>query len=101
MSLKAAFIFVAPHANPAEHQAQVTTSEVAVTTFAVADYAQAEALVPQLIQQGFVAIELCAGFGHEGVARVKRAAAGRIPVGAVRFDCHPGLEFQSGDSLFN
>ncbi len=100
MSLKAAFIFVAPQADPSQHQAQVITPEVEVTTFAVANYRQAEDLLPQLIERGFVAIELCAGFGHDGVARVKRAAAGRIPVGAVRFDAHPGLEFQSGDSLF-
>lgn len=100
MSLKAAFIFVAPQADPTRHQAQVITPEVEVTSYAVSDYAQAEVLVKQLEAQGITAIELCAGFGAEGLARIKRALGGRLPVGAVRFDYHPGLDFKSGDDLF-
>ena len=100
MTLKAAFIFIAPEADPAQHQAQVKTAEVEVTTLAVASYAQAEQVAQQLVAAGIVAIELCGGFGAEGVARVKRAVGGQAAVGVVRFDCHPGLGFKSGDELF-
>jgi hypothetical protein len=100
MTLKAAFIFIAPEANPAQHQAQVKTQAVEVTTLAVASYAEAERAAKELVAAGIVAIELCGGFGIEGVARVKRAVSDQAAVGAVRFDCHPGLDFKSGDALF-
>ena len=50
--------------------------------------------------EGVKVIELCAGFGNEGVAVITRAVHGRARVGAVKFDCHPGLDFKSGDELF-
>jgi hypothetical protein len=52
------------------------------------------------VAQGVAAIELCAGFGHEGVAAVQRAVGPDIAVGVVRFDLHPGFEHRSGDVLF-
>lgn len=105
MPLKAAFIFIAPKADPAQHTAIVKTPEVEVTTLAVASYAEAERVAKDLVAAGIVAIELCGGFGAEGVAHVKRAVAGQAvagqaAVGVVRFDCHPGLGFKSGDELF-
>lgn len=40
-------------------------------------------------------------FGAEGLARIKkRLGTQATMVGAVRFDCHPGLGFRSGDELF-
>ncbi len=100
MTLKAAFIFIAQEADPAQHTAIVKTPEVEVTTLAVASYAEAERVAKDLVTAGIVAIELCGGFGAEGVAQVKRAVAGQAAVGVVRFDCHPGLGFKSGDELF-
>ncbi len=101
MTLKAAFIFTAPQADPSVDRGWVKTPEVELLSVAVNDYAGIEDLVEDLIvREGVRAIELCGGFGHEGVARVSRAAAGRAAVGAVRFDCHPGLDFKSGDDLF-
>lgn len=100
MTLKAAFMFIAPHADPLQHRQIVVTPEVEVVTLAVDSYAMAEQVAAQLPAQGILAIELCAGFGSDGVARVKRAVGGRIPVGVVRFDFHPGLDFRSGDDLF-
>ncbi len=100
MTLKAAFIFIAPEADPAQHTAVVKTPEVEVTTLAVASYAEAERVAQDLVAAGIIAIELCGGFGAEGVALVKRAVAGQAAVGVVRFDCHPGLGFKSGDELF-
>lgn len=54
----------------------------------------------KLVDEGVKVIELCAGFGNEGVAVITRAVHGRARVGAVKFDCHPGLDFKSGDELF-
>ncbi|WP_368164110.1 DUF6506 family protein [Aeromonas sp. R6-2] len=97
---KAAFMFVAPHARAAEHQAWVRTAQVEVKMIAVADYESAIAELDTLIAEGIQAIELCAGFGHQGVARMVEAAADRLPVGVVRFDKHPCLGHVSGDTLF-
>lgn len=36
-----------------------------------------------------------------GTAKIKAAVSDEIAVGVVRFDNHPGLDFQSGDQLFN
>lgn len=100
MVMQAAFIFIAPQGNAQQHVAKVATPEVEVTTLAVADYASACRAAEQLVGQGITAIELCGGFGNEGVAAVARAVRGRAVVGVVRFDHHPGLGHRSGDELF-
>jgi len=100
MAIKAAFIFTSEGADPTIHHSENDTGNVNVCTFAVKNYAVACDLAQQLIEQGFNAIELCGGFGSEGVAMVKKAVGGKIPVGVVRFDFHPGLNFSSGDDVF-
>lgn len=101
MTLKAAFIFIAPEANPESHRQWVKTPEVELLSIAVSDYKSAVSLIDSLIDgEGIKAIELCGGFGHQGVALIQEAAAGRVPVGAVRFDLHPGLGNKSGDVIF-
>jgi len=100
MALKAAFIFVAPDADPAVHRSQVVTPAVELTVVAAQNYAQAEQVARALVDEGIVAIELCGGFGNEGTARMVKAVQGKAVVGAVRFDCHPGLGGKSGDALF-
>ena len=97
--LNAAFIFVAPGGNPAEHRSWVRTEQVHLLTVAVSNYKQAADLAAELVKnEGIGAIELCGGFGHAGVAAVAKAAG--VPVGVVRFDNHPGLGNVSGDTLF-
>ena len=100
MALKAAFIFVAPQADPEAHRALVATPAVQLTVVGVQNYAEAEEVARNLVEEGIVAIELCGGFGHAGTARIVEAVAGKAAVGVVRFDCHPGLEGKSGDALF-
>lgn len=100
MSLRAAFMFIAPQGNPLQHVATVATPEVEVITVAVSDYPSACATAVDLVDKGCVAIELCGGFGSEGVAQVARAVRGRAAVGVVRFDHHPGLGHRSGDDVF-
>jgi tryptophan synthase alpha subunit len=98
--LKAAFIFVAPKANSKEHRSFVATPEVELTTVGVSDYEAAVEAAKELVGQGIAAIELCGGFGIEGVAQVKKAVGAKVAVGVVRFDNHPGLQGKSGDELF-
>lgn len=100
LALKAAFIFLAPGADPAVHRAQVATPGVDLTVVGVVDYAQAESAARALVDEGIVAIELCGGFGHEGTARIAKVVQGKAAVGAVRFDSHPGLDGKSGDAMF-
>jgi len=100
MKLKAAFMFVAPESDPGRHRTVVETPAVELTVVGVSGYKEAARIAQELVEKGNVAIELCAGFGHEGVAAVKNAVNGRAAVGVVRFDNHPGLEFKSGDDIF-
>jgi len=100
MGLKAAFVFVAPEADPAQHRTVVATPVVELAVVGVKNYAEAVAECKKLVEEGTVALELCAGFGVEGVAAVKKAVGNKAVVGVVRFDNHPGLEFKSGDELF-
>ncbi len=51
----------------------------------------------KLADEGFVAIELCAGFGIMGQAEIMKAVDGKCLVGAVRFDNHPAYGGISGD----
>ncbi len=97
--LKAAFIFIAPEAEPREHRAWTRTPKVHLLTVGVGGYDQAVAVAREIVEkEGVAAIELCGGFGTAGTARV--AAAVPVPVGVVRFDIHPGLGNASGDTLF-
>lgn len=99
--LKAAFMFVAPGADPAKDRHWVQTVAVDVLTIGVADYSRAAETAVRLVADGIAAIELCGGFGNRGVALVTDAVKGKIPVGVVRFDIHPGLGNTSGDQVFS
>lgn len=98
--LKAAFIFIAPEADRKQHTSIIATPAVELTVVGVSDYQSAVEVVQELVGQGIGAIELCGGFGHEGVAAVKKAAKAKAVVGVVRFDIHPGLGGKSGDDVF-
>lgn len=99
--LKAAFVFVAPEADPARHRQWIETPAVHLLTIGVRDYAQAVTTCKELVQnEGVKAIELCGGFGNRGIALITEAVGSGIAVGAVRFDIHPGLGNVSGDAIF-
>lgn len=100
MALKAAFIFIAPKADPAIHRAVVETEQVTLISVGVASYESAVDTAQKLVDEGVGAFELCGGFGHKGVAMVSEAVKGKAVVGVVRFDIHPGLGNISGDGLF-
>jgi hypothetical protein len=100
MAFKAAFIFVAPEVSSTKHRAIINTPSVELSVVGVGSYAEAEKVAAELVEQGVGAFELCAGFGVEGVARIKKVVGNKGVVGVVRFDQHPGLGGKSGDELF-
>ena len=91
MSMRAAFIFIAPQGNPQQHISTVTTPEVEVITVAVSNYAEACLAAEDLVSKGCVAIELCGGFGSEGVAAVARTVRGKAAVGVASAWLRDGL----------
>jgi transcription antitermination factor NusA-like protein len=99
--MKAVFMFIAPENDHELHKSTITTPIVELTVIGVKKYSEAEKIAQELVKEGVDAIELCAGFGNEGTAAVSRAINGQVPVGVVRFDNHPGFDFQSGDTLFH
>lgn len=99
--LTLAFMYLVPDGNPKD---RITMSQSALADLLVVpvkDYTEAAGVSKELVQNGVAAIELCAGFGNLGLAKVCEAVAGKVPVGVVRFDSHPGLGFKSGDEIFN
>lgn len=100
METKAAFIYIAPGNDCKTHKAFIDSPVVKLTVVGVKNYEEAETAAQELVEEGITAIELCAGFGIEGVARVSRAVGGKALVGVVRFDLHPAFSHQSGDSIF-
>ena len=84
MKFQCAFLYVAPNCDPKTQRAVIEGTDIDMNVIGCSTYA----------------IELCAGFGNEGIARIKRAVGPGIAVGAVKFDFHPAFEFKSGDDLF-
>jgi len=101
MSVKAAFIFVAPENDYNIHRAVIDSPVVQLSVVGVKNYEEAQKVALQLVEDGITAIELCAGFGTEGTALIAKAVGDKAIVGVVRFDLHPAFNHQSGDKLFN
>ncbi|MGE4546845.1 MAG: DUF6506 family protein [Desulfurella sp.] len=100
MALKAAFIFLAPGADPSKDKNIIKTQEVELHVVGCKNYKEACEVARQLLTDNIGAIELCGGFGNIGTAEVAKAVENKIPVGVVRFDTHPGLNNNSGDKFF-
>lgn len=98
--LKAAFIFLAPGAEPEKHKSIISTEGVELHVIGVKNYDEACKVAKEIVKEGIAAIELCGGFGNTGVAKVSEAVEYKIPIGVVRFDIHPGLDNKSGDKFF-
>jgi len=98
VKLKAAFMFWVPDANPTKHRAILSLNSVELIVVGVRNYDQAVKVSKELIKEGVMVIELCAGFGNIGVARVAEAVKG-VPVGVVKFDMHPAFQGKTGDQM--
>lgn len=100
--LQVAFVYVVPDGDPTKHRAKISKSTfLDLTVVGVKDYGQGVQVAQELAKQGVQTIELCGGFGHVGAAKVAQAVGDGVMVGAVRFDCHPGMGFKSGDQFFD
>ena len=100
MATKAAFIYIAPENDYKIHKAYIDSPVVSLLVIGVKSYEEAETAAKELVAEGIEAIELCAGFGNEGVTRITKAVEGKALVGVVRFDLHPAFNHQSGDKVF-
>ncbi len=100
MTLKAAFIFLAPDVDASKDRSIIKTKAVELYVVGVKNYAEAVDISKKLLEEGIEAIELCGGFGNIGVSKITEAVNNKIPVGVVRFDTHPGLNNLSGDKIF-
>ena len=100
MTTKAAFIYIAPENDLQKHKAFIDSPVVSLAVVGVKTYEEAEAVAKELVAEGITAIELCAGFGNDGVARITQAVEGKALIGVVRFDLHPAFNHQSGDKVF-
>ena len=98
--LNAAFIFIAPGADPKVNRGVVETPSVRLTSIGVETSEQGVEAAKEMADAGCGAIELCGGFGIQGTALIDKAVAGKARIGAVRFDLHPGLDNKSGDEIF-
>ena len=95
-----AFIYVAGGLDPEKNRAVIPSDEINMNVIGCANYDQAEEVAKEMVAKGCTALELCAGFGNEGISRIKKAVGPEIAVGAVKFDFHPAFGFKSGDELF-
>ena len=78
----------------------IETESVIIVTVGAKNYVEAGEVAKEYVDKGAVAIELCSAFGPKGIATVVDAVEDRVPVGAVRFDKHPGVSQESGDKKF-
>jgi hypothetical protein len=93
------FIFVNDTADVSE-RTFIETENLVIVTVGAKNYAEAGEVAKEYVDKGAVAIELCSAFGPKGMAIVIDAIEDRVPVGAIRFDKHPGVGQESGDTKF-
>ena len=93
-------MYIAPGLDPLKQNAVIPLDDVPMYVVGCGNYDQAEAVAAALAKKGCQCIDLCPGFGVEGVARVKRAAGPNVQVGVVRYDTVPAFDYKSGDEMF-
>lgn len=97
MKRKVAFMFISD-ALKAPERAVIDLGAGEMIMAGVGSYQMACEEAVKLADEGVILIELCGGFGTMGHAKVTEAVNGRLQVGIVRFDNHPGYDNLSGDS---
>ena len=96
---KCGFIYVAGGVDKDKARAFIPGDEIEMTVVGCSTYDEAVEIAKEMVASGIGAVELCAGFGFEGTAMIKKAIPG-IPVGSVKFDFHPAFDFKTGDDMF-
>jgi len=97
MKRKVCFMFINGAFKEAPNRMVMDLGAGEMIVVGVGSYDMACRETEKLAEEGVIMIELCGGFGTIGHAKVTEAAAGRLQVGVVRFDNHPGYENLSGD----
>ncbi|MHB8061724.1 MAG: DUF6506 family protein [Ruminiclostridium sp.] len=94
---KVCWLFVNPGVTEGVKRQEMVHGQGIMITLGVDSYERAAEEAKKLVDEGIVLLELCGGFGDRGVAMIKDAVGGAIPVGVIRFDHHPGYNHESGD----
>jgi hypothetical protein len=97
MKRKIAFMFISAAISETQ-KAEIDLGQGLMLMIGVGSYEMACQEAIRLADEGFILIELCGGFGTIGHAKVAEAVSGRLQVGVVRFDNHPGYDNLSGDN---
>ncbi len=98
MKRKVAFMFISDALKDGAQRAVIDLGAGEMIMAGVGSYQMACEEAVKLADEGVIMIELCGGFGTIGHAKVTEAVNGRLQVGIVRFDNHPGYDNLSGDS---
>jgi hypothetical protein len=91
--IKGAFIFIIPDADSTKHRAKITTPTLELSVVGTKDFDDAANAAKGLVTEGVQLIELCAGFGPAGTAKVIEAIGGKIPVGSVSYGVESAGKF--------
>lgn len=89
MAFKAAFVVMAPEADPKRHRATIKTPKLELITV-VADLGNFDQVVDvcrKLVQnEGVQSLTLCPGFSHQAVVEVANAVGDGVPINVARGD---------------
>ena len=96
-----AFVFVTQGCDPEKDRARIVSENITVNMVGCPSYSVACQEARKLVAAGCCAIELCPAFGSKGTAYIQEAVGPDIPVGVVRYDLIPPLDYKSGDSVFD
>lgn len=104
MKRKVCFMFISAACDKGPMEQVMDLGQGEMIIVGVGSYEMACEEAVRLAKEGVIMIELCGGFGTIGHAKVAEAVSGvqspvgKVWVGVVRFDNHPGYENVSGDS---
>ena len=94
MKFNAGFIYVAPNCDPKQQNAVIPGESIDLYVYGCSTYSQAEVVAKSLVEEkGCTAIELCAGFGNDGIARIQTAQHVRHSP-AVPVHCHADIRYR-------
>lgn len=99
MKLQAAFLFLIGDADEKTRET-ISTPSIDLHVIGCKNYEEAAMVAKEYAAKGVTAMELCAGFGNAGIAKIQSAVGPDVAVGAVKFDYHPALGYKSGDRFF-
>lgn len=89
MTFKAAFVVMAPEADPERHRATIKTPKLELITV-VADLGNFDQVVDvcrKLVQnEGVQSLTLCPGFSHQAVVKIANAVGDGVPINVARGD---------------